>query len=280
MSFRRAAIDAPCRATLLAISTPVLSHSSLGQRAAPASRPVHAHEIGADQAARRASRRQPETPQADLRRRQGRSALARAKSPITPSSSQGLAASRLLRQPPSRDAAMQPGTGSTSLMGGRLRRNRGRRLVLRHEILRRRRARCSRRPSDKPPAVPCPSCHGPAGFAASAIPASWHARDCSPAALPLNRLQIRLNRNTICATPTIKRRDGDELIQRRRGWRDEGRFAQLVIAARHAEQPEIVHREEDRIGAEEGDPEVELAERLVEHSAGDLRIPMIDRRRR
>ncbi|MNT46759.1 hypothetical protein D3C72_1834280 [compost metagenome] len=37
-----------------------------------------------------------------------------------------------------------------------------------------------------------------------------------------------------------------------------------------------MHREEDEVSADEGDPEVKLAHRLVEHPAGDLRIPVVD----
>ena len=59
------------------------------------------------------------------------------------------------------------------------------------------------------------------------------------------------------------------------GCRDEGRFADVVIAARHAQKTEIVHGEEDRIGPEERDPEVESSKRLIEHSSGDFGIPMI-----
>ena len=74
-----------------------------------------------------------------------------------------------------------------------------------------------------------------------------------------------------------QRHDADEGVEVVRRLRDERHVAELVVAARHADQAEIVHREEDQVGAEEGDPEVELAQRLVEHAAGDLRIPVIDR---
>ena len=53
-------------------------------------------------------------------------------------------------------------------------------------------------------------------------------------------------------------------------------LAELEIAARHADETDVVHREEDRVGADEGDPEVEPAHGLVEHPAGDLRVPVVD----
>src|SRR3546814_1536095 len=40
---------------------------------------------------------------------------------------------------------------------------------------------------------------------------------------------------------------------------------------------QIVHGEENRIGAEERDPEVKLAQRIVQHSPGDLGVPVVDR---
>src|SRR5439155_16753241 len=42
------------------------------------------------------------------------------------------------------------------------------------------------------------------------------------------------------------------------------------------QQTQIVHGEENRVGSEERDPEVESSKRLIEHSSGDFRIPMID----
>ncbi len=38
-----------------------------------------------------------------------------------------------------------------------------------------------------------------------------------------------------------------------------------------------MHRVVDRVGAEERDPEVELAHRVIQHPPGDFRIPMVDR---
>src|SRR5665213_1049939 len=46
-------------------------------------------------------------------------------------------------------------------------------------------------------------------------------------------------------------------------------------AARHAGEAQKVHREEGEIDADEGDPEVNLAKRLIVHVAGDLRKPEI-----
>src|SRR6201999_2194036 len=58
---------------------------------------------------------------------------------------------------------------------------------------------------------------------------------------------------------------------------DERRFAEFVVAPGNAEQPEIVHGEEDHVGTEEGDPEMKLPEYIVRHPPGDLGVPMIDR---
>lgn len=51
---------------------------------------------------------------------------------------------------------------------------------------------------------------------------------------------------------------------------------EVVIAARHAEDAKVVHGEEDGMGADEGDPEMQLAQHIVQHAASDLRIPVID----
>src|SRR3981081_1338562 len=59
-----------------------------------------------------------------------------------------------------------------------------------------------------------------------------------------------------------------ERIEVMGGCRDEGRFANVVIAAGHAQQAKIVHGEENRIGPKERDPEVESSKRLIEHSSG------------
>ena len=44
-----------------------------------------------------------------------------------------------------------------------------------------------------------------------------------------------------------------------------------VVAARHPGQTEEVHREEGQVEPDEGQPELHLAQALVEHLAGDLR---------
>src|SRR5713101_9137400 len=72
-------------------------------------------------------------------------------------------------------------------------------------------------------------------------------------------------------------RHGDEDIQRRGRLRNESHIAHLEIPARHTQQAYIVHGEVNRIGPEERDPEVKLAEHLVQHSPGDLRVPVVDR---
>src|SRR6202040_682169 len=68
----------------------------------------------------------------------------------------------------------------------------------------------------------------------------------------------------------------DEDVQRRRRWWDEGGLTQLVIAARYTQKTQVMHREKDRVGAQERDPEVNPAHGIVEHSAGNLGIPMVD----
>src|SRR5258705_5228609 len=60
------------------------------------------------------------------------------------------------------------------------------------------------------------------------------------------------------------------------GRRDEGRFANVVIPPRNSLQTEVMHGKEDQIGAEERNPEMELAERVVEHPSRYLGVPMID----
>src|SRR5665647_3528035 len=49
------------------------------------------------------------------------------------------------------------------------------------------------------------------------------------------------------------------------------RFRIVDRTARHAGEAEEVLREEDDVDADEGDPEVRLADRLIVHVAGDLR---------
>ena len=85
-----------------------------------------------------------------------------------------------------------------------------------------------------------------------------------------------MNRNTSWAKPTIS---AAIVMKAFSVWAEGGTKAvstDVVVAARHAEQSEVVHREEDRVGADEGDPEVQLAHAVVEHAAGDLRVPVID----
>ena len=89
-------------------------------------------------------------------------------------------------------------------------------------------------------------------------------------------LQTRLNRNTSWAKPTTSAATLMKALSPSTGVRDEGRLAELDVATRHADETDVVHREEDRVGAEEGDPEVEPAHGLVEHPAGDLRVPVVD----
>jgi len=50
------------------------------------------------------------------------------------------------------------------------------------------------------------------------------------------------------------------------------------VAAGHAKEAQVVHRQVDRIRAEERQPEVQATHRVVQHPAGYLRIPVIDRR--
>ena len=49
-----------------------------------------------------------------------------------------------------------------------------------------------------------------------------------------------------------------------------------VDAPRHPEQPEQVLREERQVEADEDEPEVELAELLVEQAPEDLRPPVVE----
>ena len=67
-----------------------------------------------------------------------------------------------------------------------------------------------------------------------------------------------------------ERRDRDEQVQ-------VGEARRVVgDAARHPLDPEPVHREEGQVEADERQPEVQLAERLVVHPAGHLREPEVD----
>src|SRR5207245_2547790 len=74
----------------------------------------------------------------------------------------------------------------------------------------------------------------------------------------------------------VQGRHGDEDIHRRGRLRNESHIAHLEIPARHTQQAYIVHGEVHSIRPEERDPEVKLAERLVQPPPGDLRVPVID----
>src|SRR3979411_962416 len=50
-----------------------------------------------------------------------------------------------------------------------------------------------------------------------------------------------------------------------------------MVPARNSEQPKIMHGEEDQVGTEERNPEMKLAQPVVQHSSRDLGVPMIDR---
>ena len=61
------------------------------------------------------------------------------------------------------------------------------------------------------------------------------------------------------------------------GLRHEGGVRAVgVVAARHALEAQVVHGVVDGVGAQEGHPEMHLAQGVVQHPAGDLRIPMVD----
>src|SRR5690606_39634595 len=56
-----------------------------------------------------------------------------------------------------------------------------------------------------------------------------------------------------------------------RRWNEIG-AAHRVVAAWHTQKTEIVHRQIDGIGAEEGTPEVQLAQSFIHHAASHLGI--------
>ena len=74
-----------------------------------------------------------------------------------------------------------------------------------------------------------------------------------------------------------QRRDGDRLVQGlcRVGDKDGG--PHRIIPARHAQEAQVMHWVVDGIGPEEGDPEVKLAHRIVQHASGNLGVPVVDR---
>ena len=50
----------------------------------------------------------------------------------------------------------------------------------------------------------------------------------------------------------------------------------FIVAPRHPQKAQIVHREIDQIRSDECKPEMDLAEPVVPHPSGDLGIPVID----
>src|SRR6266852_8778738 len=60
-------------------------------------------------------------------------------------------------------------------------------------------------------------------------------------------------------------------------WRDERHFADVVIPARDSEQTKIMQGKEDQVSTEERNPEMKLAQPVVQHPPRDLGVPMIDR---
>ena len=50
-----------------------------------------------------------------------------------------------------------------------------------------------------------------------------------------------------------------------------------VDAPRHAEQPGDVHHVERQVEADHEQPEVQLAQPLAQHPAGDFRVPVVER---
>ena len=72
------------------------------------------------------------------------------------------------------------------------------------------------------------------------------------------RLQIRLNRKTSLGEADDQRDDADERVQRVRRRRNKRRVAPLEIAARHAQETEIMHREKDRVGTDKRDPKMDF----------------------
>src|SRR5206468_7817782 len=71
-------------------------------------------------------------------------------------------------------------------------------------------------------------------------------------------------------TTLFRSRDGDTGVHRVRGLRDEVGVLDRIIPARHAQKTQVMHRVVDGIRPEKGDPEVEFAQRVVQHSPGDL----------
>ena len=91
---------------------------------------------------------------------------------------------------------------------------------------RRRRARCSRRPSDKPSGAPCPSCHASAGCPEFAIPASRLARDCRRP-LSVEQTPDQVEQEHHLGAPTIK---AATVMNAFRSWADAGMKAVWPIS--------------------------------------------------
>ena len=179
-----------------------------------------------------------EHPQADLRRRQRRRARA-GSSPARLASSQGLrrqasgatATSRRCRQITARKTRMTLMRRSRVGAGG------AGGCVLRDEVLRRRRARCSRRPSDRRPAGPCPNCRAPAASRGVCHSSVVARQGLPPAGRPAGQApdQVEQEDHLRGADDAAPRCVMNAFSVVRRV-RDERRVAELVVAARHADE--------------------------------------------
>ena len=200
-----------CSATLLSTSMAVLNQSSRGTGVDRQSRHVHAHGIGADRTARRARRRRRGKRRGRSSRGQRR-ALIRRRSLGAPTSSQGLVVSRWCH---SHQKTMPLDDGQEEQHDAHVRRlsrgpRRSRRLVLRDEILRR-----ARHAVIIGPAIDDRQFLAPVAVRRRRLRRLPFERRRAPGiaagVLALERLQTRLNRNTICAAPTISAAIGDEV---------------------------------------------------------------------
>src|SRR6202047_1577264 len=189
-------------------------------------------------------------------------ALCSRKSTITPSSSQGLAPSRCCESHHPAIAAIPAMNRIMALTGGPL-------APLNwpavHFAARNpcwRRVRCNRRPSDRRAGAPCPNCHAPAGSAEFAIPAQRRASPGIAASLfSFEQAPDQIEQEHKLGEADNQGRHAHEGIEVMGGCRDKGRFANVVIAAGHTEQAQIVHGGENRISPEERDPEAESSKR-------------------
>src|ERR1700691_213797 len=70
-----------------------------------------------------------------------------------------------------------------------------------------------------------------------------------------------------------ERRDGHECVH----WHEvlHTVFDKTRVAARHAFKANKVHRQEDAVDADKGDPEMDMAQRFVQHAAKHLRVPEV-----